>query len=415
MSQSGAKLKSGSEAAGKTIILGVSGSIAAYKAAEIASALVQKGADVHVIMTAAACNLVGAATFRAITGNPAIINMWDEPQTEEISHVSLSDRADLMLIAPATANIIAKLAVGIADDMLTTSALAVRCPMLIAPAMNPRMYSHKTVAENLGKLRSFGWKIIEPEFGRTACGDVGLGRLADIETIVNTALNALKKSQDLEGVRILVTAGPTREPIDPVRFVSNFSSGKMGYAIAEAASARGADVVLVSGPTGLPVPPAVEVINVETAKEMFEAVMSRIDNAQVFISAAAVADYTPTKRSPQKIKKKNENITIEMCRTEDILKRVGDKKGDRIIVGFAAETENLIENAEKKLMEKNLDLIVGNDISKPKEVFGSDTNKIILIPRKGQPIDLPKMSKREAADALLDYIAANLLKRRRQK
>jgi phosphopantothenoylcysteine decarboxylase/phosphopantothenate--cysteine ligase len=398
-----------SDLAGKTVILGVTGSIAAYKAAEIASKLVQMGVDVHVIMTASATNLVGAATFRALTRNPVLVSVWDEPRSDEIIHIALPERADLLIIAPATANIIGKLANGIADDMLTTAALVVRCPMLIAPAMNPRMYSNPIVAANMDRLKSLGWTFIDPEVGRMACGDEGIGRLADPATIVAAVTAALQGGRkDLAGVNVLVTAGPTREPVDPVRFFSNYSSGKMGYAIAEVAAKRGAEVTLVSGPTELESPGGVNVVSVQTAQEMQDAVMGSFPQADIVISAAAVADYRPARKVGQKLKKIDDVLQLELERTEDILRQLGEMKGEKVLVGFAAETENLVENARRKLEEKNLDLIVANDVSDPGGVFGSDSNVVTLIPREGEISSWPRMSKREVADSILNYVMDNL-------
>jgi phosphopantothenoylcysteine decarboxylase/phosphopantothenate--cysteine ligase len=387
----------------------VTGSIAAYKAAEIASTLTQMGASVHVIMTQDACNLVGPATFRALTQNPVLVSVWDEPKSDEIVHIALPERADMLLIAPATANIIGKLANGIADDMLTTAALVVRCPMLIAPAMNPRMFSNPVVISNLDRLISLGWKLIQPQEGRMACGDVGIGRLADLEKIVDAVIAAFDGGKrDLAGINMLVTAGPTREPVDPVRFVSNYSSGKMGYAIAEAAADRGANVTLISGPTDIPIPPNVDVIHVETAQEMLEATMNKLVVNDIVIAAAAVADYRPARKADQKLKKEDKLLQLELEKTEDILTHVGKAKSDKILIGFAAETENLLENARKKLKRKNLDLIIANDVSDPEGVFGSETNVVTLVPQQGEPISWPRMSKREIAHGILNYIKTNL-------
>lgn len=394
--------------AGKTVILGVTGSIAAYKAAEIASSLVKLGASVHTVMTSSACKLMSPATFRAITSNPVLVNLFDEPRSDEIVHIALPQRADLLLIAPATANIIGKLANGIADDMLSTMALVVRCPMLIAPAMNSRMYTNPVVIGNLDKLKNLGWQVIEPVEGRLACGDEGIGKLAEPQVIVDQALATLTDGKnDLQGVNILVTAGPTREPMDPVRFISNYSSGKMGYAIAEIAANRGGSVTLVSGPTDLPVPVGVELIRVQTAKEMLEAVMKITPTADIIVATAAVADYRPSEIAGQKIKKSDESLKLELSKTEDILKSIGEVKEKQILVGFAAETENLEENARKKLLTKNLDLIVANDVSDPEGVFGSDTNSVTLIPREGEICRWPRMSKREIAHGIFDYIRKN--------
>lgn len=393
---------------GKTIILGVTGSIAAYKSAEIASRLVQRGADVHVIMTESACELIGKATFRALTRNPALTSLWNEPKADEIIHVKLPERADMMLIAPATANIIGKLANGIADDMLTTAALVVRGPVLIAPAMNPRMYTNPVVISNMDRLKNLGWTIIEPDKGRVACGDEGIGRLADPDTIIGAVMAALHGGKkDFVGVRVLITAGPTREPVDPVRFVSNYSSGKMGYAIAEVAAERGGTVTLISGPTELKDPPGVRVLHVQTAQDMFQVVMENLPPNEIVIAAAAVADYRPAKTASRKLKKEDEWLRLDLERTEDILRRIGEMKDRKILVGFAAETDNVEDNARRKLDEKNLDLIIANDVTDPGGVFGCDTNVVTLIPRNGEMISWPRMSKREISQGILDYIMTN--------
>jgi len=399
--------------AGKVLILGVSGSIAAYKGAEIASRLIKEGADVHVIMTPSAAKLVGPATFRAITSNPVLADVFDEPRAREIAHVALPERADAFLIAPATANIIGKIAHGIADDMLTTAVMAARCPMILAPAMNTRMWTNPIVVANVDRLRSFGFTIVEPESGRLACGEEGVGRLADVERIVGIALAAVcGKAADLVGMRLLVTAGPTRERIDPVRFISNYSSGKMGYAIAEAAAARGATVTLISGPTQLETPADVRRVDVESAEEMLNAVLSEFPEADIVISPAAVADFTPRRRATDKIKKTKQATVLELEPAPDILARLGDIKGNKVLVGFAAETENLEDNARRKLNDKHLDLVVANDVSDPLSVFGSDTNSVTLIARDGEVQRWPRMSKREVADRILDYIKNNLWEER---
>jgi phosphopantothenoylcysteine decarboxylase / phosphopantothenate---cysteine ligase len=395
--------------AGKTVLLGVSGSIAAYKAAQIASHLAQDGVDVHVLMTQHATNLVGPATFRALTGNPVLIDAFDEPKVGEIAHVDIAQRADVFLIAPATANIIGKIAHGIADDFLTTAALVARCPKIVAPAMNSRMWSNPFVIGNVDRLRSFGYTIVEPGSGYLACGEEGVGRLADVEEILGITIAALSgKEADLVGMRIMVTAGPTRERIDPVRFISNYSSGKMGYAIADAAVARGASVTLISGHTSLDVPADVKCVNVESAQEMYDAVLEHFPEVDVVISPAAVADFVPKLRVGQKIKKTGEAFALDLEPAPDILARLGEVKGRKILVGFAAETENIEENARKKLAGKNLDMIIANDVSDPAAVFGSDTNTVTLIPIEGELRRWPKMSKREVADRILDYIKQNL-------
>ena len=394
---------------GKKILLGVSGGIAAYKAGYIASALVQRGADVHVVMTEHAVELVGPATFWALTSNPVITDLFEPPTQHEITHVSLAESADLLLVAPATANIIGKLANGIADDALSTMALVVRCPVIIAPAMNVNMYTNPIVVANVDRLRQHDWIIFEPEAGRLACGEEGVGRLADPADIllaVEEALTGVPK--DFSGANVLVSAGPTYEPIDPVRYITNRSSGKMGYAIAEAAASRGAQVTLISGPTNLSPPTDAQLVPVTTVRQMSDAVTERVAEADVFISAAAPADFTPANVQSQKVKK-SAHWTLELDKAEDILAHVGAHKGNTILVGFAAETRNLEKHAAEKLEAKNLDLIVANDVSAQGDVFGSDTNQVTLMPRNGEKIGWPRMSKREVANSILDYVKKNLL------
>ena len=394
---------------GKKIILGVTGSIAAYKAAYLASALVQRGADVHVVMTEHATKMVGPATFWSLTSNPVIADLFEPPRNREITHVSLSESADLLLIAPATANIIGKLANGLADDMLSTLALVVKCPVIIAPAMNANMYTNPTVVANVDRLRRQEFVIVEPDPGRLACGEEGVGRLADPEEILRAVEEALTGVlKDLSGLNVLVSAGPTYEPIDPVRYIGNRSSGKMGYAVAEAAAARGARVTLVSGPTNLDPPGGVEFVRVETVRRMFQAVTEHIADADLFVSAAAPADFTPVKAEGQKVKK-SARWTLELDKAEDILAEVGKQKGKTVLVGFAAETEDMERHARQKLKGKNLDLIVANDVSAESDVFGSDTNQVTLICKTGDKIEWPRMSKREVANSILDYVKKNLL------
>lgn len=396
------------ELSGKKILLGITGGIAAYKAAYLASALVKRGADVHVVMTDHATKLIGPATFWGITGNDVITDLFEPPKKREIVHVSLSESADLMLIAPATANIIGKLASGIADDMLSTMALVAR-RIAICPAMNVHMYENPIVAENIQKLRDRGYDFVEPEAGRLACGDEGVGRLADPDRIVEAVEDILAGGRrDYAGKSVLVTAGPTREPIDPVRYISNRSSGKMGYAIAAEAAWRGARVTLVSGPTELDAPAGVEFVAVETVQEMFDAVAARAVDADVFVSAAAPADFRPVQAREQKIKK-SDHLTLELDKTEDILSRVGESKGKTVVVGFAAETENLLENAADKLRKKNCDMVVANSVGAGSDVFGSDSNEVILISRSGETTAMPRMAKSEVAKAILDYVRSNLM------
>lgn len=393
----------GQPLAGQKIILGVTGSIAAYKAAYLASGLTQRGASVHVVMTEHACELIGPPTFWSLTRNPVITGMFEQPANPEITHISLPESADLMLIAPATANVIGKLANGLADDMLSTMALSVRCPKVIVPAMNVHMYTNPIVVANLDRLRQYDWIVVEPESGPLACGDEGIGRLADPEQIMRRIDEILLGPQDLAGVNVLVTAGPTREPIDPVRFISNRSSGKMGYAIAENAARRGARVTLVSGPTDLEIPAGVETVCVNTVSEMYEAVASRARDANLLICAAAAADFTPAQVPDQKIKKQDK-LVLELDRAVDILEEIGKKKHKIVLVGFAAETTNLEQYAREKLERKRLDLIVANDVSAAGGVFGSDTNQVTLISRDGDKVEWPRMSKREVANAILDYV-----------
>jgi phosphopantothenoylcysteine decarboxylase/phosphopantothenate--cysteine ligase len=389
----------------KTILLGVTGGIAAYKAVEVVSRLVKLGATVNVIMTRNATMLVQPLTFRYISRNPVAVDTFDEPESWEPQHISLADTADLFVIAPATANIIGKLAHGIADDMLSTTALAVRCPILIAPAMNCQMYDNPILQENISILQKRGFEFIEPEYGLLACGYEGKGRLADPEKIVERIQQILNVPRDLEGRTVLVTAGPTREALDPVRFISNRSSGKMGYAIAEAASRRGADVTLISGPTTLTPPENVKLVNVESAIQMRDEVISCASQSQIIIMSAAVSDYRPKDFSTQKIKRGENTITIVLEENPDILAELGRNKRDgQILVGFSMETENLIENSRKKLEKKNADFIVANDVSKEGAGFGTDTNMVTIISSSGQIKELPLMSKYDVANAILDEI-----------
>ncbi len=392
----------------KKIILGISGGIAAYKSAYIASALVKRGADVHVVMTESALKLVQPATFWGITSNHVITDVFEPPRAREIVHIALPETADVMLIAPATANIIGKLANGIADDMLSTMALVAK-KIVICPAMNVHMYQNPVVTANIEKLRALGCGIIDAESGRLACGDTGPGRLAEPDKIVEYIENLLCGSgKDYAGRSILITAGPTHEPIDPVRYISNRSSGKMGYAIAQEAADRGAKVTLISGPADLCAPNGVEVISVQTVREMYDEALSRVADSDLFISAAAPADFRPVAAQVDKIKK-SDHYTLELNQTEDILAAIGASKGNTIVVGFAAETENLLENAAEKLQRKKADLIVANYVGKGSDVFGGDDNEVTLISKDTSPITLPKMSKRKVAKEILDFIKSNFL------
>ena len=387
---------------GKTMVLGVTGGIACYKAAVLASALVKLHADVQVIMTTNATQFVAPLTFEQLTGNRALVDTFDRSFEHKVEHIAVADRADMVLIAPATANVLAKLANGLADDMLTTTVLACDCPKAAAPAMNTRMYENPVTQDNLTKLRGYGWEIVEPAVGRLACGAVGTGKLPEPEELVEVILHTLGHAKDLTGKRVLVTAGPTREALDPVRYITNHSSGKMGYAIAKAAARRGAEVTLVSGPTNLPQPNYMEFIPVVSAQEMYEAVTARAAEMDVIIKAAAVADYRPAQVADNKIKKKDGDLSIPLERTKDILGELGSRKREgQFLCGFSMETENMLENSRRKLVRKNLDLIAANNVKVAGAGFAVDTNVLTLISADGVK-ELPLLSKDEAADALLD-------------
>jgi len=393
----------------KTIILGITGSISAYKAADIASKLTQAGAKVEVVMTEPATKFIAPLTLHSITGRAVVTDMFDLASQHTIEHVAIGEAADVMVIAPATASLIAKAAVGIADDMVTLTVLATRAPVIVAPAMDANMFANPVTQENLAKLKDRGFIIVDPERGRLASGKVGWGRLADVEKIIGTIKQVLGRSGDLADKRLVVTAGGTQEPIDPARHISNPSSGKMGYAIAEAARDRGAQVKLVAAPTSLPQPAGVEVIPVRTTAEMKQAVAKATAKADALIMAAAVTDYQPKTTARAKIKKGPPSLTLELVRTPDILAEV---KGTFIRVGFAAESEDLVANAKKKLQNKQLDLIVANDITDKKSGFGVDTNKVTLIDKKGKAEKLPLMSKREVADKILDRVVGMMGKKK---
>lgn len=389
---------------GKTVILGISGSIAAYKIASLASALVKKHCDVHVIMTQNATNFIHPITFETLTGNKCLVDTFDRNFDFSVEHVSIAKKADAVLVAPATANVIAKMAHGIADDMLTTTLLACQCPMIVAPAMNTRMFRNSIVQENIKLLKCYGMEVIDPACGYLACGDTGEGKMPEPELLLEYILKALSAKKDLEGLNVLVSAGPTREAIDPVRYITNHSTGKMGYAVARAAAMRGAKVTLVSGPVNIAPPAFVEVVDVVSAEEMFQAVTSRAAKQDIIIKTAAVADYKPAVVATEKVKKKDGEMSISLERTKDILGYLGEhKRKGQFLCGFSMETENMLENSIAKLVKKNLDMIVANNLKVEGAGFGGDTNVVTVITRKGGE-QLPLMSKDEVAERLLDAI-----------
>ena len=387
---------------GKTVLLGVTGGIAAYKAAALASSLVKLGACVEVIMTENATKFITPLTFEQLTGNRTITDTFDRNFVHHVEHVSLAQRADLVIVAPATANICAKFAHGLADDMLTTTVLACRCPKLIAPAMNTAMLENPVTQDNLAKLRHYGWQVIDPACGRLACGAVGAGKLPEPEELTQYVLRAIALPHDLEGKTVLVTAGPTQEALDPVRYLTNHSTGKMGYAIAKMAMLRGARVILISGPCQIAPPPFVTTVNVQSAKEMFEAVEAHYEQADYIFKAAAVADYTPAAYQDDKMKKADTDLSIPLERTRDILKFLGEnRKAHQVICGFSMETRDLLENSRAKLEKKNVDMICANNLKVEGAGFGVDTNVITLITKDGHQA-LPLQSKESAANAILD-------------
>lgn len=389
---------------GKTVVLGVTGSIAAYKIANLASMLVKQHADVHVIMTENAVNFINPITFETLTSNKCLVNTFDRNFQYNVEHVALAKRADIFMVAPASANVIGKIAGGIADDMLTTTIMACKAPKLIAPAMNTNMFENPIVQDNITKLEQYGYEIISPATGYLACGDTGAGKLPSEETLFSYIMRELHYEKDMAGKKVLVTAGPTIEAIDPVRFLSNHSTGKMGYAIAKCAMERGAEVTLVTGKTALPLPPFVKVIPVVSASDMYEAVKANSGEADYIIKAAAVADYTPAVAAEDKIKKSGENMNISLVPTEDILKYLGEhKKPGQVLCGFAMETKDLLENAKKKLEKKNADMIVANNLKVEGAGFGTDTNVVTLIKRDGVK-ELPLLSKEQVAKAVLDEL-----------
>lgn len=391
---------------GKTILLGVSGCIAAYKAAALASLIVKQGANLQVVMTKNGTEFVSPLTFEALSENKVAVDTFDRNFQYSTEHIALAKQADLVIIAPATANVIAKLANGLADDMLTTTVLACRCKKMIAPAMNTAMYENQVTQDNLQRLRDYGWEIIDPCSGRLACGDVGTGKMAEPEMLLEAILQEAAYEKDMAGLKVLVTAGPTMEAIDPVRFISNHSTGKMGYAIARAASRRGAQVTLVTGKTSLPKSSYVSIVEVASAQDMFNAVTARMDSQDVMIKAAAVADYKPAQVGTEKIKKQEglETLTMDLTRTQDILKYLGEhRRKDQFICGFSMETENLLENSRKKLVGKKVNMIACNSLKETGSGFAVDTNQLTLITAEDE-ITLPLMDKEKAAHELLDAI-----------
>ena len=388
---------------GKKILLGVTGGIAAYKSAELTRGLIKRGAEVKVIMTKNAAEFITPLTLQTLSGNPVYMDMFSLLEWSEIGHISLAEYPDLILIAPATANVIGKVASGLADDLLTTTIMASKAPVLFCPAMNANMYENRIVQDNMKKLTSLGYLFMQPDTGQLACKIEGQGRLPDPDQILEMAEYVLTE-KDLAEETILITAVPTREPFDPVRFISNYSSGKMGYALARAAHMRGANVTLISGPTSLEPPCGVNLIHVSSAIEMRKAVLDYLESAGIVIKAAAVADYRPASKAESKIKKRDGNLQIELERNPDIIAEIGKNKGDRILIGFAMETDDLISNAKKKLMEKNMDLIVANDLNTAGAGFQGDTNCVKLIGRDGAIEDVPLMEKIEVANRILNRI-----------
>ena len=389
---------------GKTVVLGVTGSIAAYKMANLTSMLTKLHCDVHVIMTKNATNIINPITFETLTAHKCLVDTFDRNFNYNIEHVALGEKADVVLVAPATANVIGKMAAGIADDMLTTTLLACKCRKIVAPAMNTNMYENPIVQANLKKLKEFGMEVIEPASGMLACRVEGKGKLPSEEVLLEYILREIQFEKDMTGKKVLVTAGATQEAIDPVRYITNHSTGKMGYALAKIAIRRGADVTLVTAPTNLPAPLFADVVPVVSAQEMFDAVKERAPQMDIIIKAAAVADYTPVSVSDEKIKKKDGDLSLPMRRTTDILAYLGEhRKPGQFICGFSMETENLVENSKKKLQKKNADLIVANNLRDEGAGFGTDTNVVTLVMEEGI-VELPCMSKEQVAEAVLDAI-----------
>jgi len=388
----------------KTVVIGVSGGIAVYKALDVISRLKKENIDVHVIMTKSAIEFVSPLSFQSMSQNIVIHDMFDEPKAWELQHIALAKKADLFVIVPTTANIIGKVANGIADDMLTTTIMATNAPVIFAPAMNVNMYNNKVLQGNIQKLKDFGYDFIPPTSGRLACGDIGEGKLAQTEDIFEIIMSELYPIKDLIGIKVLITAGPTIAPIDPVRYITNRSTGKMGYAIAREAKDRGAVVTLISGPCNEKAPFGVSLIKINTNDEMRKAVLNNFDDSNIVIKAAAVSDYKPKVYSNSKIKKNEDGLNLEFIRDNDILKELGLHKKKQILVGFAAESNDLLENAKEKLHKKNLDYIVANDITKTDSGFGTEENKVIILSKDNDPIALDKMSKKQVARELFNII-----------
>ena len=391
---------------GKTVVLGVTGSIAAYKTANLASALKKLEADVHVIMTKNATNFINPITFETLTGNKCLIETFDRDFEFSVEHVSLAQKADVFMVAPATANVIGKIAGGIADDMLTTTIMACKCKKIIAPAMNTNMFENPIVHDNIKKLKKYDYEIIDPANGYLACGDTGKGKMPEPDELLEHILKEVAFAKDLEGKKVLITAGPTKEAIDPVRFISNHSTGTMGYELAKNAMRRGAKVTLVTGPTNIDKPMFVDVVEVESADEMFDAVDKCFDEQDIVIMSAAVADYKPKNKSDEKIKKSNKDVTIELEENKDILFEMSKRKNNQLLIGFAMETENMLDNAKEKLEKKGLDLICANNLKTEGAGFGAGTNVVMLI-TKDNVVELDKASKDKVASQILDKVVSS--------
>ena len=389
----------------KNVVIGVSGGIAVYKVLDVVSKLKKLNINVNIIMTKSATQFVTPLSFQSLSQNYVVCDIFDDPKTWDVEHIALAKKADLFLVAPATANIIGKIANGIADDMLTTTIMATNAKIVIAPAMNTNMYKNKILQKNIKTLKDLGYHFIDPDSGRLACGDIGEGKLANTDKIVDEVVKILYKENDLEGKKILITAGPTREIIDPMRYITNRSTGKMGYNIAIEAIKRGAKVTLISGPTNLEVPKGLhKFIQIESAKQMYDEVITNLDDNDVIIKSAAVADYKPANYYDKKIKKSDDDLYLKLERNKDIAKEIGKLKKDKILVGFAAETDDIIENAKSKVIKKNMDFIVANDLTKEGAGFSVDTNIVKIIDKEGDITDYPIMKKEEVANIILDKI-----------